>query len=116
MTWPDELHLQTSRSRDDNERVSTEMKREAMVNTRTGSAVSHRGRGVRVLVAAAMAASVGILPQAMGVAQAAPAAVRVPPAMAAITAHDGKFWAGTNPIKLRGLNIIPPCCSVTWFD
>src|SRR2546421_11974942 len=74
-------------------------------------------RSVRLLVAATTAASLWFVPQATAAsAQAQRSGTRVPAATAAITAHDNKFWAGSNPIKFRGLNIIPPCCSSYWFD
>jgi aryl-phospho-beta-D-glucosidase BglC (GH1 family) len=84
---------------------------------RTASRAASAGRPVRLLIAAVTAAGLAMLPQAPGaLAQGRSATGRVAPASATITAHTGKFWAGSNPIALRGLNIVAPCCSAPWFD
>jgi hypothetical protein len=59
-------------------------------------------------------------PGVRAASQASPAAIRsvapATPAVGQVTAHDGKFWLGGQPITLEGTNVGFNCCSSSVFD
>jgi len=74
---------------------------------------------VPLVVAAAVAGVLtpgdGTRLTARSLAAASPSDPRTP-VTGQVTAHDGRFWLGDQPITLQGTNLVVPCCTSSQFD